>query len=279
MNRKIIFDVHSHVQFPAYDNDREAVIERARKAGVKMIAIGTQASTSEAAIKLAYQYPEDIWTTVGYHPNHLSEDWFHDKKEQSDTVPEKFDIDRLRKLASDPKVMAIGECGLDYYRITNNESGIKGRQRKVFLEQAELAKESDKALTIHCRPSKGTDDAYEDLLSIIHNSKFIIPKIVHFYVGSLAITKKLVAAGFYFTFGGVITFARDYDEAIKYIPLDRILLETDCPYVAPAPYRGKRNEPAYIIETAKKMAELKNINLVDLIDRISNNARGVFKLT
>ena len=278
LSSKPIFDCHSHIQFPVYDSDREAAIGRAREAGVKMIAVGTQLSTSEAGIKIAHEYPEDIWATAGYHPNHLSENWHHDKKEQQDIKPEKFDIERLRNLAKDPKVVAIGECGLDYYRIMNNESGIKDLQKQVLLEQVRLAQELGKPLMIHCRPSKGTDDAYEDLLKIIPNSKFLIPKIVHFYVGSLEITKKLAAAGFYFTFGGVITFARDYDESVKYIPIDRILLETDCPYVAPAPYRGKRNEPAYILETAKKMAEIKNISFYKLSAEMYSNTRTIFKI-
>ena len=274
-----IIDAHSHIQFPVYDNDREEVIENARKNGVKMLAVGTQASASESAIKLAHQYPDDIWAAVGFHPNHLSDAWHHDRKEQKESAPEKFDIGQLRKLAKDLKVVAIGECGLDYYRLV--ESGkekVKSLQKEVFLKQAELAQELEKALMIHCRPSKGTDDAYEDLLSIISNSKFLIPKVVHFYVGSLAITKKLVEAGFNFTFGGVVTFARDYDESIKYIPLERILLETDCPYVAPLPYRGKRNEPAYILETAKKMAEIKQIKLDIFLDKVYGNASKVFKI-
>ncbi len=274
-----IIDVHSHIQFPIYDNDREAVIDRARENGVKMLAVGTQAAASEAAIKLAHQYPEDIYATVGFHPNHLSDEWHHDRKEQKEATQEKFDIERLRKLAKDPKVVAIGECGLDYYRLA--ESGkekVKSIQKEVFLKQAELAQELDKPLMIHCRPSKGTDDAYEDLLSLLTNSKFSVTKIVHFYVGSLAITKKLAEAGFYFTFGGVITFARDYDQSIKYIPLDRIFFETDCPYVAPAPYRGKRNEPAYILETIKKMAEIKQISPDLVWDKVYSNTSKAFKI-
>jgi len=288
---KAIIDVHSHVQFPAYDEDRELVIERAQKNGVKMLAVGTQVSTSEAAIKLACQYPDDIWATVGYHPNHVvirsdhsvgvTNVWHHDHKEQSEAVPEKFDIGRLRHLAKDSKVAAIGECGLDYYRLTTDEqqlTTIKNLQKEVFLKQAELAKELNKPLMIHCRPSKKTDDAYYDLLHLLTTDRQQTTAVIHFYVGSLEITKKLVAAGFYFTFGGVITFARDYDEVIKYIPLDRILLETDCPYVAPASYRGKRNEPAYIIETAKKMAELKGVNLENLVDQFYDSVLKIFKL-
>jgi TatD DNase family protein len=281
-NKKII-DAHSHVQFPVYDADREEVIARARAAGVKMVAVGTQVSTSESAIKLANEYPEDIRATVGYHPNHLSESWHHDSKEQKSADPEKFDIEKLRELAKDLNVVAIGECGLDYYRIMNNESGIKERQKEVFLQQVELARDLNKAIMIHCRPSKGTNDAYNDLLALIHNplagqAKFITPKIVHFYVGSLEITKKLVEAGFYFTFGGVITFARDYDESLKYIPLERILLETDCPYVSPKSNRGKRNEPAFILETADKLAEVKGESLEKVLDQIYSNSTKVFYL-
>src|SRR3989344_5075443 len=223
----MIFDSHTHVHFPAYDKDRKEVIERAKKAGVKMITVGTQAASSEAAIKLAYEYPDDIWATVGFHPTHLAESWHHDPHEQAYANQEKFDIEKLRKLAQDPKVVAIGECGLDYYRLaTSSKTQVtrnKELQKEVFLEQAKLAQELNKALMIHCRPSKGTDDAYEDLLFIVSSLELLVPHIAHFYVGSLTITKKLVDAGFYFTFGGVITFSRDYDASINLIPLNRIL--------------------------------------------------------
>ncbi len=280
-NKNFLIDVHSHIQFPVYDADRADVIQRAKEAGVKMVAVGTQFSTSEAGIALARQYPEDVWATVGYHPNHLSEDWHHDRKEQKEAEAEKFNIDTLRSLARDPKVVAIGECGLDYYRLTTNNLQLtttKELQKKIFLQQAELAQELNKAIMIHCRPSKGTDDAYEDLLNIISNTQFSIPKIVHFYVGGPVITKKLVEAGFYFTFGGVITFARDYDESLRVIPLDRILLETDCPYVAPQSKRGKRNEPAFLEETARKLAEVKNISLEQLIAHTMQNTIQVLKI-
>ena len=178
-------------------------------------------------------------------------------------------------------MVGIGECGLDYYRNQGDQNAkIKNQklQTEVFIQQIELAKELNKPLMIHCRPSKGTDDAYEDLLSLISNVKGQMSKVVHFYVGSLAITKKFVEAGFYFTFGGVITFARDYDEAIKYIPLDRILTETDAPYVAPEPYRGKRNEPAYVVEVAKKLAEIKAVSYDKIIEVTTKNAQKALSL-
>src|SRR3989344_3213645 len=274
----IIIDAHSHVQFPVYNNDRETVINQAKAAGVAMVAVGTQVETSEAAVRLAKANPGWVWATVGFHPNHLSEDWHHDKKEQSQSVAEVFNIDILRNLAKDPSVVAIGECGLDYYRISNNGSGIKERQKEVFLSQVELAKELGKPLMIHCRPAKGTDDAYEELLDLLANFGRQLTPIVHFYVGSLAITKKLVAADCYFTFGGVITFASEYDEVVRYIPVDRLLAETDCPYVAPLPYRGRRNEPAYILETVKKMAQLRGISFDTLKQSLYSNTRKVFKI-
>ncbi|MDP3999699.1 MAG: TatD family hydrolase [bacterium] len=284
-----LFDSHTHVQFSAYDNDREEVIKRAREAGVKMICVGTQFSTSEAGIKLAEKYPDDIWASVGFHPNHaVSEGWHHDPDEQSEARPEKFDSDQLEKLALNPKVVAIGECGLDYYRIRNDELGIKNKQKEVFLAQAEIAQKLNKALMIHCRSSvlkspEGksikTDDAYEDLFNLMTNNQLPITKVIHFFAGSLEIAKKLLNAGCYFTFGGVITFTRDYDEAIKYLPLDRILLETDAPYVAPEPYRGKRNEPAYVVEVAKKMAEFKGVSLEKVAEATTQNNLTIFRLS
>ena len=272
----MLFDCHCHVQFPAYDSDRDAVISRAREAGVRMIAVGTQAATSEAGIELSKKHPNDMWAAVGFHPGHLAEQWHHDKKEQHHAEREVFDKAYFLKLAKEPEVVAIGECGLDYYRgATPSE---KEEQKKVFLAQAEIAESVGKALMIHCRPSKGTDDAYEDLLRelTINNKQFTIPKILHFYVGSAAMTKKFVEAGFHFTFGGVVTFARDYDEIIKMIPSERLLLETDAPYVAPEKYRGKKNEPAYISETARTIAELKGVSYEEFAGQSSANARRVF---
>ncbi|MDP2696052.1 MAG: TatD family hydrolase [bacterium] len=273
-----IFDSHTHVHFPAYDNDRDEVIKRAQSANVKMIAVGTQLSTSKSAIELAEKYPDDVWAAVGFHPSHIgSTTWHHDEKEQSNAEPEKFDASEFKKLATHPKVVAVGECGFDYYRLVGErEDNLKNKSQQIdiFFQQVQIANEVNKPLMIHCRPSKGSDDAYEDLL--VARSQLKILPIVHFYVGSLGVTQKLLGAGFYFTFGGVITFARDYDEVIKCMPLDRILLETDAPYVAPASYRGRRNEPSYIIETARKLAEIKGIDYDDVVATVFETNKKVF---
>lgn len=287
----MFFDSHTHIQFPIYDTDREDAINRAEIAEVKMICVGTQAASSEAAVALARKNPGEIWATAGYHPNHFASAWYHDRKEQKEPKHEEFDARRLRKIAESPEVVAIGEFGLDYYRL-NNESRIMNKekedQQEAFEVQAEIAKDFKKPLMMHCRPSYiktsegkavSTDDAYSDALNLLSTYDDLPDKIFHFYVGSLGMTKKLLDLGAYFTFGGVITFARDYDEVIKYIPIDKILLETDAPYVAPAPYRGKRNEPAYVVETAKKLAEIKNIDLEKIAEQTTKNALTVFKIS
>ena len=271
------FDVHTHVQFAAFDHDREAVIERARAAGVTMINVGTQLNTSRAAIELAHKYP-GLSATAGLHPIHTSKS-FHDSDELGggeaakgfSSRGEEFDYDAYKKLAFDSKVVAIGECGLDYFRVNDEEA--KKRQKETFLKQIELAKEVKKPLMIHCR------EAFSDLIEVLKPNTYNLKSgIVHFFTGSKDDAKRLLEMGFSFTFGGVVTFARDYDEVIKMIPLDRILSETDAPYVSPVPYRGKRNEPAYVVEVVKKLAEIKGISTEEMERRIFENVKEVLKI-
>src|SRR3989338_5759319 len=242
-----LIDSHAHVQFPAYDQDRDAVIARSLEAGIGMVNVGTQYSPSADAIRLAELYPEGIWATAGFHPGHLDAKAHHDRQELQEPNQERFDRGKFLELARHHKVVAVGECGLDYFR-----SGIetKDEQREIFELQIALGHEVGKPLIIHCR------QAFEDLVAILaaNRSVLSVPAgIIHFFSGSWDDAVRLLDLGFYLGFGGVITFARDYDEAVKKAPLSRILVETDAPYVAPSPYRGKRNEPSYIVETAKKI--------------------------
>jgi len=272
----MLFDAHTHVHFPAYGDERSAVIDRARALGINMITVGTSVETSKEAIDIAKRYPDMIWATVGFHPNHAVENWHKDEGESSADAPEKFDQQAILELARDEKVVAIGECGLDYYR--NNDPETKLRQRQVFEKQVEIAKEINKPLMIHCRPTSGSDDAYEDLLKILAEMNIDIPVVLHFYAGGVEVTQKFIDAGYNFTFGGVITFASDYDESIKLIPLDRIMLETDAPYVAPASNRGKRNESSYIGEVAEKLASIKAISYNEVEKMTTENVKNVFKI-
>ena len=260
----MLIDAHSHLQLFEYDTDRAEVTLRMQAAGVKTITVGVDDITSRAGLTLAEEYPDCLWATVGTHP--------------ADGGLDTFNIDTLRVLAAHPKAVGIGECGLDYYRLKSEEGVIKEKQKEVFRAHIAVAVEVAKPLMIHCRPTKGTDDAYEDLIIELSIAKFPHPVVVHFFVGSASVAERLLALGCYFTFGGVITFARDYDAAIAVIPMDKIMAETDAPFVAPTPYRGKRNEPAYVGEVVKKLAELKGMSFDEAARSTVENARTVFRI-
>ncbi|MDP2705593.1 MAG: TatD family hydrolase, partial [bacterium] len=289
------FDSHTHLQFVGFKEDLPEILARARQAGlIGIVNVGTQKDTSAAAVALA-QENNDLYAAVGLHPIHTDKT-FHDVDELGidasagsgfNSRGEIFDFDLYKKLAANPKTVAIGECGLDYYHLPkeNREEAIR-KQKAAFIAQISLSKAVNKPLMIHCR------DAWSDLLAILEEQKDnLLPNaggIAHFFSGDLAIAKELLAKDFYFTFGGAITFppkadqpragGTNYEEVLKYIPSDRILLETDAPYVAPLPYRGQRNEPAYIEKTAEKMAVVKNVSLEELSFIILENSKRIFRL-
>src|SRR3989337_391802 len=272
-----LFDVHTHVQFAAFNEDREDVIKRAQEKEVYMINVGTQWDTSSAANDLAKKYESGVWATVGLHPIHTSKS-FHDKEElgggeearEFTSRGEEFDYEKYKKLALDGKVVALGECGLDYYRL---EEGTRHRQEKVFINHIELSRDVKKPLMIHCR------QAFPDLIKILESYRSSLiakPGAVHFFSGTTDNAKKLMDLGFSFSFGGVLTFTHEYEDVVKYIPLDRILLETDAPYVAPEPYRGNQNKPSYVIEVAKKIAAIKGDTTAEVIAITFKNAETLF---
>lgn len=239
-----LIDIHAHLQFPQFDNDRAEVMARAREAQVGVINVGTDLETSRAAINLAETNP-DMWAIIGIHPTDLS------GPSGTESV-----LLELKNLARHEKVVAIGECGLDYFHI---KDGVARReQAKFFEQQIVIAQEIAKPLMIHCRPSPGTQDAYRDVLGILKNYKIVGD--VHFFAGTWEEAKQFLELGFSLSFTGVITFPPkadeypDYIEVIKNTPQDRLMIETDCPFVAPVPYRGQRNEPAYVVEVLKQMA-------------------------
>jgi|SRR3989344_214028 len=275
------FDVHTHVQFAAFREDYDEVISRALEKNIWLVNVGTQKNTSQKAIDFANSYPEGVFATVGLHPIH-TEASFHDADELGEgegaetftSRGEEFDIELYKKMAENSKAVAIGECGLDYYRIENKESRIK--QEKAFRSQIELAIELKKPLMIHCREAFGELIKILNSCFLIRNSSMDSQGIIHFFSGSKDDAKILMDLGFSFSFGGVITFARQYEELVKYIPLEKILLETDAPYVAPVPYRGKRNEPSYVIEVAKKLAEIKSLDIEAVAAATTENAERIF---
>lgn len=258
-----IFDSHCHLQFPQYDKDREEMIARAFGAGVNMICVGTDLETSKKAIDLAQQH-DNIWATVGLHPN--------------DNLNEKFESEKYRELLQQEKVVAFGEIGLDYYRTEKPED--QKFQKERFIQQLELAKELKKPLVLHCRDGKSgsTGPAYSDMVEILSEGHAVNGGVIHSFTGTIEEARQFLDLGLYLGFNGIITFARQYDEIVREIPLDRILLETDAPYLTPEPYRGKRNEPVYVIEVAKKLAELKNESYEKVIEQTTKNCKKLFDL-
>lgn len=264
------FDSHTHVNFAAYNDDREAVILRAKDAGVAMNVVGTQLDTSTSAVALAEKY-DNVFATIGLHPIHTSKS-YHDAQElgagakEFTSRGEIFDSKSYEALGRNPRVIAVGECGLDYYRA---EANTKELQKKTFIEQIELANKLGKPLMLHIR------NAYADALEILQ-AHAKVRGDVHFFAGDWETAKKFLDFGFTLSFTGVITFTHDYDEVIKNAPLDMILSETDAPYVTPVPYRGKRNEPAHVIEVVRSIANIRGQDLETVASQLFSNARRVF---
>jgi TatD DNase family protein len=267
------FDAHTHVQFAAFKDDTDEVIKRSLDMGVGMNIVGTQYDTSAAAVALAEKY-DDVYATVGLHPIHTSKS-FHDLKElggggkEFTSRGESFDVTKYEALAQSSKVIAIGECGLDYYRL---EEESKQKQEVMFLAQIDLANTLKKPLMLHIR------NAYKDALAILKREADSGGN-VHFFAGTWEEAKQFLDLGFTLSFTGVITFTHDYDEVIKNTPLDMILSETDAPYVAPVPYRGKRNEPAYAVEVVKRIAEIKALSEEAVRLQIIENSKNLFNIS
>ncbi|MDO8510353.1 MAG: TatD family hydrolase [bacterium] len=246
----LFFDVHSHLNFPEFDNDREEVIERLRQEGVSTITVGTDLATSESAVELTKH--SHLFASVGFHPDEVA------------TFDEAF----LRELAQNERVVAIGECGLDYFRTHDNEG--KQVQKNAFERQIALAAELHKPLMIHCR--EAYQDVYEMLASAKRSFGDRIRGNMHFFAGSHDDLRRFLDIGFSVSFTGVITFTAAYDEVVRFTPLSNLMAETDAPYVAPVPYRGKRNEPRYVKEVVKRIAEIKGLPLLDCREKLVENA-------
>jgi TatD DNase family protein len=319
-----MLDIHAHLYWKSYDADRDEVVKRAREAGVKkMICVGTSPEDNPLAIKIAEKY-EDVYAGVGLHPSFFDEYLKVNKKsvipteveESKDpcaiakakatrgramlgmTEWEKEQVNELRILAGHPKVIAIGECGLDYFvREKPVTEEIKARQKEGFLAQIKLAEELKLPMIIHTRPSLGSVNAHEDLLDILKNPSrqrragipyLSSPLIFHCYQGDTKITKKfLELPNVYFSFAGNITYPvkktalgtkDDLRETLKLVPLNRLFVETDSPFLAPEGKRGERNEPAYVQITAKKLCDLKGISMADLEMALEGNFQQAFKV-
>jgi TatD DNase family protein len=262
MNSSIKYiDIHSHLNFPDYDNDREEVIFRMKENGIGTITIGTSLESSRSAVEQSRQH-ENLWAAIGVHPG--------------DDADADFDELEFEKLVQDPKVVAFGECGLDYGKSGVIEEDEKRRQKALFEKQINFASKWNKPLMIHARSSNA--DILEILVSKKKEWGENLKGNAHFFTGSVDEAKKYFDLDFSISFTGVITFARDYDEVVRFAPLSLIMAETDAPFVSPVPWRGKRNEPSYVIEVVKKIAEIKGQEEHILRDILKENAVAKFGL-
>lgn len=285
-------DTHCHVHFQAYTEDMDAVVQRSLDAGVGMITVGTQSTTSKNGITLAEKY-DGVWCTIGLHPNHLhAQEFFDDnelapgqKLEEGDgpahikTRAERFDWEYYRELAKHPKVVAVGEFGLDYYRVPPGVDieKLKQDQKEQAREQLRFATEVNKPVVIHCRDAHA--DQAELLREEIARGGLSRRGVIHCFTGTAEEAAVYRDLGFYVSFTGIVTFGKNVMEAARAVPLEQILIETDAPYLTPAPNRGKRNEPVNVEYIAQKIAELKGVSVEEVARVTTANARQLFGLS
>jgi len=261
-------DTHAHLNFQAFDNDYSQAIERAFANGVRgIINVGSNFETSKKALEIANQYPLGVYAAVGLHPIHVNDEDFHE--------------DEFIKLAKNKKVVALGETGLDYYY----DKSSADLQKEIFRKFLQMSNAVSKPVILHSR------DAGEDILSVLMAQRPEPLGVMHCFQGNWQYAKMVLDMGLYISFTGLITFSKNYPtfEVIKNAPLERLMIETDCPFMSPAfvktsagkpePHRGKRNEPAYVIEVARKIAEIKKIPLEKVAEQTTRNATNLFHLT
>ncbi|MDD5342331.1 MAG: TatD family hydrolase [Patescibacteria group bacterium] len=260
-----MIDSHAHLNYKAFQKDRNEVIQRCLDQDLSVINPGSQLDTSQLAVELAEQHPGQLFAAVGFHPIH--------------SAKMKFELEDFRHLIKEhpSSIKAIGEIGLDYYHLEAESQeeidAIKNHQKEILQSQINLAKEHGLPIIMHCR------DAYTDLIDQIEKGE-LPAGVVHCFLGNREIAQKFLKLGFYLGFTGIITFTKDQDliGVIKEIPLDKVLIETDSPYLAPVPYRGQRNEPLYVRYVAEKIAQIKNLAFEEVVEATTNNAKRLFRL-
>lgn len=261
-------DIHSHISFEDYGSEQTAAIQRMQESGVGTITVGADLATSIEVVKVATEN-ENIWACIGMHPTHRPD--------------ENFNESDYEELVKNPKVVAIGECGLEYYKLTGDVEKIKAIQRENFIKQINFAVKHNKPLMLHIRDGENKGEAFADTYKILSDIKsaqgLTLAELrgdVHFFTGKLDQALKFIELGFTISFVGLITYVADFNKIIKGVPLTSLQAETDAPYVAPVPHRGERNEPAYVIEVYKKIAEIRGEDPEVVRLQLLENARRVF---
>ena len=276
-------DTHSHLHFPAYKDDVAEVLARMKEKDIGTITIGTTLANSEAGARFAEAH-ENVWASAALHPEHLTSE-FQDANE-GEVAEKTLDVERLERIArSSPKIVAIGETGLDFHWIDEglDREEATRLQEETFMQHAEVASKLDLPLIVHCR------DASDRLTDILKRIKAVWPGMrgaIHSFSGSREEAEVFLSFGMHIGINGIVTFKprksdpleRQLPFIVERLPLDRILLETDAPYLAPVPYRGKRNEPVYVEEVARMVAEIKGITVEEVARITTENAIKLFRL-
>jgi TatD DNase family protein len=259
----MLIDTHAHLDYSDFDEDRAQILSRAAERGVtEIISIGTRVDSSTRAVELAENFP-NVWATVGIHPNETEE------------APEDA-VERLRGLAKSPRVVALGEIGLDYHHLPEGEEAIarnKARQAELFRAQLTLATELELNAVIHQR------DSWDDTLAILREFTGRVRGVFHCFGGTLEQAREVIALGHLVSFTGIVTFknARQVQATAQDVAFDQFMVETDCPYLAPVPDRGKRCEPAHTRIVAEQIAKLRRVSVEEISSRTTETARGFFK--
>ncbi len=279
----MFIDTHAHVNFNAFKNDGDEIIRRALTENVWMVLVGSEYKTSKRALDYANRYEKGVYAAVGLHPIHLREFQAEGDDYEFITRAETFSRDAYEKLASFSKVVAIGEIGLDYYHINVNDdvAQIKNKQKQVLQEQLKLAAEINLPVILHCR------QAHDDMLSILKDFKKdykdILPTnkswgVVHCYSGDENLAWQYFSLGLMISFTGLITFSARWDDLIRKLPNEKFMIETDCPFMTPEPFRGKRNEPVLVKKVAERIALIKNLTTERIAETTTENAKRLFNI-
>jgi TatD DNase family protein len=283
-----LVDSHAHLHFPAFDADIQDVLARTREANIGLITVGTKLATSQSGIRFAETH-ENIWCTIGLHPGHVHDHHFVDENEETHDAPTPervFHEEQYAALVVHPKVVAIGEFGLDYSRVPEGMGveAFKEDQRSVARAQLQFATKYGKPVVIHCRGGVTTDvtGAHDDMRALIAEeiARGGIEKrgVIHCFTGTAEDAKKYAELGFLVSVTGIVTFGKSVAAAVKEIPLEQMMIETDCPYLAPVPHRGKRNEPANVALVAQAIADVKGISFAEVARVTTENAMRLFDI-
>ncbi|MGB0757260.1 MAG: TatD family hydrolase [Patescibacteria group bacterium] len=279
----MLIDTHCHLNFHDYKDDWKEALDRSLADDTWVINVGTKATTSRRAIEIAEQYKKGVYAIIGLHPIHIHEQDI-DEPEQSlafHAKGEGFQVDAYREMAKHEKVVGIGEMGIDYFHMPKDRvrEEVIHEQKQTFLQGLELAQELGLPVTVHTRPSKGTYDAYDDVIRTIADSGYT-KAVIHCFGGSVEQAHTLLDLGCLLSVTGIVTFknAKDIQALIKDVPLDRLMVETDAPFLAPEPHRGTRNEPQYVRFIAEKVADLKGVHFEEVAETTTAVAKEFFAL-